>query len=691
MKEEKTKWSNIVASFIPADDENDIPNPIGKKKNTNTKTPTIDTYCTDLSKRAEEGLLDPVIGRKVEIDRLALILASKKKNNAVLIGESGVGKTAIGEGLARKIYEKKVPIILLDKRIVSLELGSLVAGTKYRGQFEERMQGIINEAKENPNIIFLIDEIHTLIGAGGASGSLDAANMVKPALARGEFQCIGATTLDEYREHIEKDGALTRRFKKVVVESSTPEETLEILMNVRENFEEHHNVKYTDEALEYCVKLTQRYITDRALPDKAFDAMDEAAAKTHLEQVKIPNQIKNMEDELKVLVEKKNSVVKQQRYEEAADLREKEKTLIVEIEKEKEQWMTELKKNRIEVNADDVCEVVSMMTGIPLTKISTGENKKLSSMDGIIKSKVIGQDAAVDKLVASIKRGRLGLKDPNKPTGTFIFLGSTGVGKTQLSKEIAIELFGGKDHLVRIDMSEYMEKFSTSRLIGSPPGYVGYEKGGELTEKIRRNPYSVVLFDEIEKAHPDILNMMLQIMDDGHITDGLGRKIDFKNTIIIMTSNLGVSKLKSFGTGVGFNTTKKEEDKRQNEEKILKSELEKHFPPEFLNRVSEVIVFNSLSKENIASIVELEVEKLSKRVEEATGFTINLHKSAKEFICDIGYDSENGARPIGRALEKYVENIVADKIIDNSELPKGTVFTILHEKNKEELTIKVKK
>ena len=671
------------------EDERPTGRNIPKKKS--SKTPMIDTYCVDLNKRAEDGLLDPVIGRKKEIDRLALILASKKKNNAILIGEPGVGKTAIGEGLARKIIEGNVPHILLNKRIVSLDLGTMVAGTKYRGQFEERMQGIISEAKENPEIIFLIDEIHTIIGAGGASGSLDAANMVKPALARGEFQCIGATTLDEYREHIEKDGALTRRFKKVMIHSSTPEETIEILSNLKESFEDHHNVTYTDEAIEYCVKLTERYISDRALPDKAFDAMDEAAARTHLQQVTIPPRIKKLEESLKNKKAEKEAVVAKQQYEEAARLREEEKEIQKRIEIEREEWENELKQNRIKVTADDVCEVVSMMTGIPITKISIQESKKLSEMEDNVKSKIIGQDKAVGKLVASIKRGRLGLKDQSKPTGSFIFLGPTGVGKTQLSKEISQQLFGGRENLVRIDMSEYMEKFSVSRLIGSPPGYIGYEKGGQLTEPIRRNPYSVVLFDEIEKAHKDTLNTLLQILDDGHITDGMGRKVDFKNTVIIMTTNVGVTKLKSYGTGVGFNTVNKEESRKKDEEDILKSELERNFAPEFLNRVSEIIVFNSLDKEDISKIVELEVSRMSKRVEDTTGYTISLNKQAKDFICENGYDIEYGARPIGRALERYVEDLVADTIIDNSNLPKGTVFTLTHKKNADKLSIKISK
>ncbi|MFV8225901.1 ATP-dependent Clp protease ATP-binding subunit [Christiangramia aquimixticola] len=659
------------------------------KTNKKSKTPVLDNFGRDLTAMAEADKLDPVVGREKEIERVSQILSRRKKNNPLLIGEPGVGKSAIAEGLALRIVKRKVSRILFDKRVVTLDLASLVAGTKYRGQFEERMKAVMNELEKNDDIILFIDEIHTIVGAGGATGSLDASNMFKPALARGEIQCIGATTLDEYRQYIEKDGALERRFQKVIVEPTTVEETIEILNNIKNKYEEHHNVVYTNEAIEACVKLTNRYMTERFLPDKAIDALDEAGSRVHITNIDVPQQILDLERKLEEVRESKNSVVKKQKYEEAAKLRDDEKNLEKELAIAQESWEEESKKHKETVSEDNVADVVSMMTGIPVNRIAQTESNKLVELPKKIKGKVIGQDEAVGKVVKAIQRNRAGLKDPNKPIGSFIFLGQTGVGKTQLAKVLARELFDNEDALIRIDMSEYMEKFAVSRLIGAPPGYVGYEEGGQLTEKVRRKPYAVVLLDEVEKAHPDVFNMLLQVLDDGYLTDSLGRKIDFRNTIIIMTSNIGARKLKDFGQGVGFGTTAQKSQVDDNARSVIENALKKAFAPEFLNRIDDVMIFNSLERADIHKIIDIELEKLFERIH-GLGYDLTLTDKAKDFIAEKGFDKQYGARPLNRAIQKYIEDALAEEII-TSNLKEGDTITMdLDEKNNI-LTIDIKK
>ncbi|MGB2758570.1 MAG: ATP-dependent Clp protease ATP-binding subunit [Maribacter stanieri] len=658
----------------------------GAKK---SKTPVLDNFGRDLTQMAEENKLDPVVGREKEIERVSQILSRRKKNNPLLIGEPGVGKSAIAEGLALRIIDKKVSRILYNKRVVTLDLASLVAGTKYRGQFEERMKAVMNELEKNDDVILFIDEIHTIVGAGGATGSLDASNMFKPALARGEIQCIGATTLDEYRQYIEKDGALERRFQKVIVEPTTVDETIEILHNIKSKYEDHHNVTYTDEAIEACVKLTNRYMTDRFLPDKAIDALDEAGSRVHIVNMDVPKQILELEKKLEDVRELKNSVVKKQKYEEAAKLRDDEKGLEKDLAIAQERWEDDSKLNKETVSEDNVADVVSMMSGIPVNRIAQTESNKLAGLPELIKSNVIGQDDAVAKVSKAIQRNRAGLKDPNKPIGSFIFLGQTGVGKTQLAKVLAKELFDSEDALIRIDMSEYMEKFAISRLVGAPPGYVGYEEGGQLTEKVRRKPYSVILLDEVEKAHPDVFNMLLQVLDDGFLTDSLGRKIDFRNTIIIMTSNIGARQLKDFGQGVGFGTSAKKSQEDSHQKGVIENALKKAFAPEFLNRIDDVIVFNALEREDIHKIIDIELAKLYKRIKDI-GYHLNLTDEAKDYIAEKGFDKQYGARPLKRAIQKYIEDALAEEIV-NSKLKEGDSIYIELDKKSEELTIKIEK
>ncbi len=661
----------------------------GAKSNKKSKTPVLDNFGRDLTAQAEEGKLDPVVGRENEIQRVSQVLSRRKKNNPLLIGEPGVGKSAIAEGLALRIVQRKVSRILYDKRVVTLDLASLVAGTKYRGQFEERMKAVMNELEKNDDIILFIDEIHTIVGAGGATGSLDASNMFKPALARGEIQCVGATTLDEYRQYIEKDGALERRFQKVLVEPTTVEETIEILQNIKDKYENHHNVQYTDAALVACVKLTNRYMTERFLPDKAIDALDEAGSRVHITNIHVPEKILTLEADLEKVREDKNSVVKKQKYEEAARLRDDEKNLEKQLAEAQEAWEKDSALHKETVDEEQVAEVVSMMTGIPVNRIAQTESTKLAALPDRIKGKVIGQDEAVAKVVKAIQRNRAGLKDPNKPIGSFIFLGQTGVGKTQLAKVLARELFDNDNALVRIDMSEYMEKFSVSRLIGAPPGYVGYEEGGQLTEKIRRKPYAVLLLDEIEKAHPDVFNMLLQVLDDGYLTDSLGRKIDFRNCIIIMTSNIGARKLKDFGAGVGFGTASQMSQADANAKSVIENALKKTFAPEFLNRVDDVMVFNNLEREDIHKIIDIELGKLYNRIDEI-GYTLKLSDKAKDYIADKGFDKEYGARPLKRAIQKYIEDALAEEII-NSNLKEGDTINMDLDEKTNELKIKIKK
>jgi ATP-dependent Clp protease ATP-binding subunit ClpC len=677
----------------PADDEREENFSSGgssrKPSDSKSKTPVLDNFGRDLTKFAEEGKLDPIVGRQAEIERVSQILSRRKKNNPILIGEPGVGKSAIAEGLALRIVQRKVSRVLFNKRIVSLDLASLVAGTKYRGQFEERMKAVMNELEKSPEIVLFIDEIHTIIGAGGASGSLDASNMFKPALARGELQCIGATTLDEYRQYIEKDGALERRFQKVLVEPTNIEETVTILNNIKDKYEDHHNVDYTDEAIEACVKLTARYITDRHLPDKAIDALDEVGSRVHITNLNVPKEIIEIESKLDDIKEEKNQVVRSQQYEEAARLRDTERKLNNELDAAKLKWEEHSKSHKETVTEEHVAEVVSMMTGIPVQRVAEKESGRLIKMGEAIQGSVIGQNEAIKKVVKAIQRNRAGLKDPNKPIGTFIFLGPTGVGKTQLCKVLAKNMFDSEEALIRIDMSEYMEKFAVSRLIGAPPGYIGYEEGGQLTEKVRRKPYSIILLDEIEKAHPDVFNLLLQALDDGQLTDSLGRKIDFRNTIIIMTSNIGSRQLQDFGTGVGFGTKAQEESKDDNQKFVIQTALKKAFAPEFLNRIDDVVLFNSLTREDIHLIIDIELKRLFVRVEEL-GFSIKLSEKAKDYIADKGFDAKYGARPLKRAIQKYLEDPLAEEIIQ-SNLSEGDIINVDLDAKTSEILIKTGK
>ena len=661
----------------------------GSSKSKKSKTPVLDNFGRDLTAFANEGKLDPIVGRNKEIERVSQILSRRKKNNPLLIGEPGVGKSAIAEGLALRIIERKVSRLLYNKRVISLDLASVVAGTKYRGQFEERMKAVMNELEKNRDIILFIDEIHTIVGAGGAMGSLDASNMFKPALARGEIQCIGATTVDEYRKYIEKDGALERRFQKIMVEPTSISETIEILKNIKDKYEDHHNVKYTDSAIEACVKLTDRYINDRNLPDKAIDAMDEAGSRIHITNMDVPKEIIELEEKLENVREKKNSVVKNQKYEEAAKLRDDEKKLEKKLIDQQLEWENDLKKKREIVSEDVITEVVSLISGIPLKKIDNTTNQKSINFDleKNLKESIIGQDDAINVLVNAIQRNQTGLKDPNKPIGSFIFLGQTGVGKTQLAKNLGQELFNSKDSLIRLDMSEYMEKFSVSRLIGAPPGYVGYDEGGQLSEKIRRKPYSIVLLDEVEKAHPDVFNMMLQVLDDGYLTDSVGRKVDFKNTVIIMTSNIGTRKLKDFGTGVGFDTEFRKKEKNKLSTEILKKSLGKKFSPEFLNRIDEIIVFNELEEKEIEKIVRIEIKKFINRLSEIE-YKVKIDSKAITFLASKGFNQEFGARPVKRAIQKYIENEIAKRIVNN-EIKKNDLVSISHNKDKSSLEFSV--
>jgi ATP-dependent Clp protease ATP-binding subunit ClpC len=698
IKEELNKRQPRASSDY-GDEDDDRSGPFGQQgKNpqggnpqqskSNSDTPVLDNFGIDLTKAAEESRLDPIVGREREIERLAQILSRRKKNNPILIGEPGVGKSAIAEGLALRIVQRKVSRVLFNKRVIALDLASIVAGTKYRGQFEERMKAILNELQKTPNIILFIDEIHTIVGAGGATGSLDAANMLKPALARGEIQCIGATTLDEYRQHIEKDGALERRFQKVMVEPTSPEETLEILNNIKERYEEHHNVIYTHDALDACVKLTSRYITDRHLPDKAIDALDEAGSRVHISNINVPERIVNLEKEIEDTKNEKIKSVKNQNFERAASFRDKEKELLEKLDIEKERWEKELAQNRVIVDSEKVAEVVAMMTGVPVQRIAQAEGARLLKMSEELKGSVIGQDEAIEKVVRSIQRNRAGLKDPNKPIGTFIFLGPTGVGKTQLAEVLSKYLFESYDNLIRIDMSEYMEKFSVSRLVGAPPGYVGYEEGGQLTEKVRRKPYSVVLLDEIEKAHPDVFHLLLQVLDEGILTDSLGRRVDFKNTIVIMTSNIGTRQLKDFGQGVGFSTSAKMAQANDYAKSVIQNALKKSFAPEFLNRIDDVVLFNALSKEHISQIIDIELKGLYDRVI-SMGYKIELTSEAKDFVIERGYDIQFGARPLKRAIQKYLEDPMAEAIIKAS-IHEGDTLSIDFDTENQEINIKIK-
>lgn len=675
-------------SFDGGDSDNDFERTSTSKSTSKSKTPVLDNFGRDLTAIAQEGKLDPVVGREKEIERVSQILSRRKKNNPLLIGEPGVGKSAIAEGLALRIVQRKVSRVLFNKRVVTLDLASLVAGTKYRGQFEERMKAIMNELEKNDDIILFIDELHTIVGAGGATGSLDASNMFKPALARGELQCIGATTLDEYRQYIEKDGALVRRFQNVMVEPTTPEETLQILHNIKDKYEAHHNVNYTDEALQACVNLTTRYITDRFLPDKAIDALDEAGSRVHIKNIKVPQEILDLEAKLEEVREEKTKVVKFQKYEEAARLRDSEKQIESDLKREQAKWVQESKENRETVTEENVAEVVSLMSGVPVHRVAEKELKKLAQMNELMKGKVIGQDEAVTKVVKAIQRNRAGLKDPNKPIGSFIFLGTTGVGKTQLAKVLAKEIFDSNDALIRIDMSEYMEKFAVSRLVGAPPGYVGYEEGGQLTEAVRRKPYAVILLDEIEKAHPDVFNILLQILDDGHVTDSLGRKVDFRNTIIILTSNIGTRQLKEFGDGVGFGTSSKKDSADERAKSTIETALKRAFAPEFLNRIDDIIFFNSLTKEDIMKIIDIELASLIERLT-ALNYHIELTEEAKNFIADKGFDKDYGARPLKRAIQKYIEDPMAEEII-NAVISEGDELILDLNEAKDGVKISVK-
>ena len=693
----KEEQSFDPQDILPKDEEDEDPDEGGKSfssgqkktQDSKSKTPVLDNFGRDITKAAEEGRLDPIVGREKELQRIAQILSRRKKNNPILIGEPGVGKSAIAEGLALRIVQRKVSRALFNKRLVSLDLASLVAGTKYRGQFEERMKAVLNELEKNPNIILFIDEIHTIVGAGNASGSLDASNMFKPALARGEIQCIGATTLDEYRQYIEKDGALERRFQKVLVDPTTPEESIEILNNIKEKYEDHHLVKYTDDAIKACVALTNRYITDRYLPDKAIDALDEAGARVHISNINVPAEIINVENQIEDTRKRKMNAINSQKFEEAADLRDTERKLQESLEREKKKWEENAKINRQTVAEDNVAEVVAMMTGIPVQRIAKNEGDRLMNMEGELENSVIGQSEAIKKVVKAIRRNRAGLKDPNKPIGTFIFLGPTGVGKTHLAKILSRYLFDTEDALVRIDMSEYMEKFAVSRLIGAPPGYVGYEEGGQLTEKIRRRPYSIVLLDEIEKAHPDVFHLLLQVLDDGMLTDSFGRRVDFKNTIVIMTSNIGSRQLKDFGQGVGFSTSAKQAASSEYARGVIENALKKSFAPEFLNRIDDVIIFESLERDDIHKIIDIELKQLYDRIK-GMGYHIVITPEAKDYIAEKGWDSQFGARPLKRAIQKYVEDTLAEEII-KTKLSDSDIITVDYNKEKEEVFVLVTK
>lgn len=660
------------------------PRKVGDSK---SKTPVLDNFGRDLTKAAEEGRLDPIVGREKELERIAQILSRRKKNNPILIGEPGVGKSAIAEGLALRIIARKVSRVLFNKRIFTLDLASLVAGTKYRGQFEERMKAVLNELEKNRDIILFIDEIHTIVGAGNASGSLDASNMFKPALARGEIQCIGATTLDEYRQYIEKDGALERRFQKILVDPTSMEETIEILNNIKEKYEDHHLVKYSPEAIKACVSLTNRYLTDRYLPDKAIDALDEAGARVHITNMQVPVEILELETKIEEVKIQKNKAIHSQKFEEAAKYRDSERRLMLELDSAKRRWEEDSKINRVEVSEENVAEVVAMMTGVPVQRIAQNESDRLIHMEEDLAESVIGQSEAIKKVVKAIRRNRAGLKDPNKPIGTFIFLGPTGVGKTHLAKVLAKYLFDSEDTLVRIDMSEYMEKFAVSRLVGAPPGYVGYEEGGQLTEKVRRKPYSIVLLDEIEKAHPDIFHILLQVLDDGILTDSLGRKVDFKNTIVIMTSNIGSRQLKDFGQGVGFSTNAKLTGSSTYAQGVIENALKRSFAPEFLNRIDDIVIFDSLDRDDIHKIIDIELKHLLKRIVEM-GYRMEVTPKAKDFIVEKGWDSQFGARPLKRAIQKYIEDALAEEII-KSKIHEGDMILIDYIENEPELKINI--
>ena len=680
---------NAIGDGDDEEDEKDDAYKQPKKTDPKSKTPVLDSFSRDLTRMAEDNRVDPIVGRVKEIERVSQILSRRKKNNPILIGEPGVGKSAIAEGLALRIVQRKCSRVLFGKRILMLDLASMVAGTKYRGQFEERIKAVLAEVEKNPNVILFIDEIHTIIGAGGASGSLDASNMFKPALARGELQLIGATTLDEYRKHIEKDGALERRFQKVVVEPTTAEDTIEILSLIKDKYEAHHHVHYTPEAIKACVDLTQRYITDRFLPDKALDALDESGARVHISNIVVPKEITEIEAKITDIKDKKTLVVRSQKYEEAAKLRDEERHLQEALEIARVKWEEDSKVNRQTVSEENVAEVVSMMTGIPLNKVSQKENDKLSKMGEALQGRVIGQEDAVRAVVKAIQRGRVGLKDPKRPIGSFIFLGPTGVGKTELGKQLAKYLFESEDSLIRIDMSEYMEKFAVSRLIGAPPGYVGHDEGGQLTEKVRRKPYSVVLLDEIEKAHPEVFNILLQVLDDGQLTDSLGRKVDFKNTIIIMTSNTGSRRLKEYGSGVGFKTNSKNSNMGEDSKSLIDREVKKVFAPEFLNRIDELVIFNSLGKPEIDRIINIELEKVVTRVKDLE-FELEVTTEARDFLAEKGFDPEYGARPLKRSVQKYVEDVLTEEIIANNP-EKGSKLILDYKKEDDKVVVSIKK
>ena len=689
-----TKEDDIIeepknAFFDEDDDFEEVKpkEPTRKTSNVKSKTPVLDNFGRDLTRAAEENRLDPIVGRNKELERVAQILSRRKKNNPILIGEPGVGKSAIAEGLALRIVQRKVSRALFNKRIVMLDLASVVAGTKYRGQFEERIKSILNELEKNPEIILFIDEIHTIVGAGNANGSLDASNMLKPALARGELQCIGATTLDEYRQYIEKDGALERRFQKVLVEPTSPQETIEILNNIKDKYEDHHLVKYEPEAIEACVKLTERYLSDRCLPDKAIDALDEAGSRVHISNMTVPSEIIDYENRLEELREAKKLAITDQRFEDAGQLRSEELIIIDKLEVAKKEWESDNKINREIVTKENVAEVVAMMTGVPVQRIAQDESDRLLNMETELQGTVIGQDDAIKKIGRAIRRNRAGLKDPNRPIGSFIFLGPTGVGKTYLAKVLAKYMFDSEDTLIRIDMSEYMEKFAVSRLVGAPPGYVGYEEGGQLTEKVRRKPYSIVLLDEIEKAHPDVFHLLLQVLDDGQLTDSLGRKVDFKNTIIIMTSNIGSRQLKDFGQGVGFGTQAKKDGKDEYSRSVIENALKRSFAPEFLNRIDDVIIFNSLERHDIHKIIDVELKKVFKRIEDM-GFTVELTEKAHDFIAEKGWDEQYGARPLKRAIQRYVEDVLAEEII-RTKINVGEKIIIDYDENKDDMIVNV--